>query len=253
MFTTFVGRGHALSQGGLTSICDELSVKAAEVWAVLAVETCGCGYLAERCPPILFERHIFNRLTNGIFDREHPELSNSVPGGYIGGIGEYDRLRAAEELRHNGLAPAAIEEAALKATLWGLAQIMGMNFSQVGFASVQAMVTAMLDSEDAQLNAFARFLQSNKLDGALRSHDWASLARGYNGPDYGKNSYDQRLAGNYARYNVGPLPDLTIRAAQLYLGYLHYKPGVIDGIAGRLTIAALHQFKMTTSYPAPIQ
>ena len=65
-------------------------------------------------------------------------------------------------------------------------------------------------------------LATNHLVDPLRSRDWAAFARGYNGPAYAKNRYDQNLAGAYARYSTGPLPDLSVRAPQLYLGYLDY-------------------------------
>jgi peptidoglycan hydrolase-like protein with peptidoglycan-binding domain len=42
---------------------------------------------------------------------------------------------------------------------------------------------------------------------------------------------------------VGVLPDLTVRAAQLYLTYLGFHPGPIDGVAGEHTLAALAQFQ----------
>lgn len=249
MSDQFIGTAEALSQEGFDRVCDLLSIKAAEAWAVLAVETSGCGYLTQRSPQILFERHKFHAFTRGVFDATCPDLSNPNPGGYAGGVAEYARLNAAIALQHASLTPPAVEIAALEATSWGIGQIMGLNYAQVGYTDVRAMVADVLASEDAQLNAFARFLQSNKLDSALRSHDWVQLARGYNGPDYAKNSYDQRLAGQYARFNIGPLPDLTVRAAQLYLTYLGYKPGGIDGVAGRFTIAALNEFLAAKNLP----
>jgi len=39
------------------------------------------------------------------------------------------------------------------------------------------------------------------------------------------------------------VPDLDIRAAQLYLTYLGFHPGPIDGIAGEHTMDALAQFE----------
>ena len=46
-----------------------------------------------------------------------------------------------------------------------------------------------------------------------------------------------------------PLPDLTARAAQLYLSYLGYRPGAVDGIAGRMTLSALRQFESDQGLP----
>ena len=150
---------------------------AAEIWTVLAVETKGFGYLENRRPAILFERHYFHRLTGGAFDA-FPAISSSTPGGYLGGMREYDRLLQAVSLdRH----------AALSSASWGIGQIMGSNFAQAGFTSVEEMVDAMVQSEDHQLTAMARFVCSTGLHKALGKHDWAAFARGYNGPSYLKN------------------------------------------------------------------
>src|SRR5579859_2008416 len=90
----FAGAGLPMSSDGFTKACDLLSVKAAEIWAVLAVETSGCGYLPDRRPQILFERHIFHRLTNGQYD--DGDISDPSPGGYgPRGAPQYDRLARA--------------------------------------------------------------------------------------------------------------------------------------------------------------
>ena len=48
------------------------------------------------------------------------------------------------------------------------------------------------------------FIRSNNLASALRRHDWKAFARGYNGPDYAKNSYDVRLARSYDKWRRIP-------------------------------------------------
>ena len=92
-------------------------------------------------------------------------------------------------------------------------------------------------------------ISHNRLDRALRTHDWVAFARGYNGPNYAINSYDTRLAAAYQKYNIGPLPDLIIRAAQIYLTYLGYEPGTVDGIMGRFTRSALNEFQSKRGLP----
>jgi peptidoglycan hydrolase-like protein with peptidoglycan-binding domain len=101
----------------------------------------------------------------------------------------------------------------------------------------------MSNSEDGQLMAMASFLVGTKLRASLQSHDWASFARGYNGPNYAINRYDIRLKAEYQKYSNGALPDLDVRAAQLYLTYLGFHPGAIDGVAGEHTLAALADFQ----------
>jgi N-acetylmuramidase/Putative peptidoglycan binding domain len=126
---------------------------------------------------------------------------------------------------------------------------MGMNFRLAGFASAEDMVSAMCDSEDSQLLGFAAFLKSSKLDSALQIHDWTSLARGYNGPNFAANQYDAKLRGEFQKLSTGSLPDITTRAAQLYLNFGGFHPGPVDGVAGSLTQDALRQFQQANGLP----
>jgi hypothetical protein len=57
-----------LSNDGLANVASLLGVFAAEIWTVLALETSGRGCMADRRPQVLFELHIFHRLTNEQFD-----------------------------------------------------------------------------------------------------------------------------------------------------------------------------------------
>jgi hypothetical protein len=217
-----------------------LAVKAPEIWSVLAVETSGCGFLADRRPQILYERHYFHRLTGGRFD--DGDLSDPTAGGYgAGGAHQYDRLARAIALDRT---------AALKSTSWGLGQIMGDNFAAAGFADVETMVAAMVDSEDAQLAGVAAFLKSSMLDVPLPAHDWSSFARGYNGPSFAKNHYDVNLRGEFQKYSFGVMPDLDLRAAQLYLTFGGFDPGPVDGVLGKRTRSALVEFQTQQGLPA---
>jgi N-acetylmuramidase/Putative peptidoglycan binding domain len=235
----FVGKAQALSAEGFASCVQSLSVKAPEIWAVLAVETSGCGFLPDRRPQILFERHVFHRLTGGRFD--DGDISDPTPGGYgSSGKHQYDRLSRAI---------AKDRTAALQSASWGLGQILGENCAIAGFADVETMVAAMSDSEDAQLQAVCAFIKHSKLDVCMQAHDWASFARKYNGPGYAKNQYDVHLRGEYAKYSVGALPNLDVRAAQLYLTFCGYHPGPIDGSSGTMTRAAIAGFQATQGLP----
>jgi N-acetylmuramidase-like protein/putative peptidoglycan binding protein len=233
MALSFQGTGSALSSEGLAQVASSLGVHAPEIWAVLAVETKGCGYLPDRRPEILYERHIFHRLTRGQFD--DGDISDPSPGGYgATGAHQYERLAAA-------IAQDRI--AALQSASWGLGQIMGENFAAAGFQNVEDMVGAMVQSEDAQLAAMGNFLAASKLRASLQAHDWTTFARGYNGPNFAINRYDVRLNGEFQKFSVGALPDLNVRAAQLYLTYLGFHPGPVDGVAGERTLSALAQYQ----------
>ena len=76
--------------------------------------------MPDRRPQILFERHIFHRLTDGKFD--DGQISDPAAGGYgARGAAQYDRL---------ALALAKDADAALQSASWGIGQIMGMNYDK---------------------------------------------------------------------------------------------------------------------------
>jgi hypothetical protein len=112
------------------------------------------------------------------------------------------------------------------------------------------MVAAMVASEDGQLGAMARFVARQKLDRALRDHEWAEFARGYNGVSFAKNHYDEKLRWEYADLIANGLPDLRLRAAQLRLLYRGFEPGPVDGMMGNLTRSALRRFQEQEGLPA---
>lgn len=236
----FKKQGLPMTSAGMNRVCDLLEVGEPEVWAALTVETRGFGFLRDRRPQILFERHIFSRQTGRRFDAEHPDISNRSPGGYLGGGREYDRLERAMALD---------QEAALKSASWGLAKVMGFNHQLAGFGSVQQLVAAMVEGEDAHLEALAGFIMANsRCRLGIRRRDWASFAACYNGPEFRRNDYDNRLAAAYAK-NRRMLPDIGLRAAQVALTYLGIDPGPIDGLRGRKTRGALVDFQQREGLP----
>jgi len=78
------GIAWALSSDGLATIASKLGVFAAEIWTVLSVEASGCGYLPDGRPRILYERHIFHRLTRGMV----AAMSQSE-GGQLAAMGNF--------------------------------------------------------------------------------------------------------------------------------------------------------------------
>lgn len=235
----FGKQGRPMSDRGMRDVCATLGVDAPAIWAVLTVETAGFGFLQDRRPRILFERHVFRRLTGGRFDAGNADISNKAPGGYVGGAAEYSRLARAMSFDR---------KAALQSASWGAGQIMGSNHAAAGFASVDAMVAAMTENEDLQLMAIGRFIQDKQLDAALQQQDWTSFARGYNGKDFKKNDYDTRLAAAHAKCQA-LAPNLALRAAQAALLYLGQDPGPVDGIRGRRTRAELIAFQARVRLP----
>jgi len=243
----FTGPGSPVSSGGFASAIGRIGLagEEASLWSVLAVETRGFGFLPDRRPKILFERHVFHRRTGGRFSGSHPDISNPATGGYSGGAREYDRLKRAMVLDR---------AAALESASWGLGQVMGFNARSIGYAGVDAMVEAFVRSEDAQLDGCARFITANSaLADALKAKAWARVAFFYNGRNYGEQGYDRKLGNFHATYSRGPLPAVAVRAAQARLTYLGFDPGGIDGIFGGGTLRAMQAFQKAKDLPSTEQ
>ncbi len=238
----FSGLAAPLSPTGFAAIQDLLGIDAPTLWAVVSVETRGCGFYPSRKPQILFERHIFHRLTQGVFDATAPALSQPSAGGYSKPSGDqYVRLQAAMVLN---------EDAALQSASWGIGQVMGFNAVAAGFADAKDMVASFTQGEDTQLRASAQFILGSGLQTALQSQDWAAYAEGYNGPSYAINAYDEKLQLAHARYSHGPLPDLHIRAVQMGLMLLgRLDTHGVDGLFGKVTQGAIVRYQKDRSLP----
>jgi len=259
MALEFAGNATPLDDAAIEAAAKKIDCQVAAVRAVIDVESRG-GFLPDKRPKILFERHYFSRLTKRKFDGSHPLISNPKWGGYKGGAAEYDRLGAAIKLDR---------DAALRSASWGAFQIMGDNYKICGFGSAEDFVQAMVSGEPAQLDAFVSFVKKNGLADELIRLDWAGFARGYNGPAYKANKYDAKLFAAYMFHSAGgarsesPLPLLKmgdqgedVKKLQTALGItadgdfgpmtknavvaFQKKKGLYaDGIVGKQTWAAL--------------
>jgi hypothetical protein len=171
-----------------------LGCEPAALRAVMQVECKGSGFDRQGRPIMLFEPHIFYRVLSGEKRRAAIDagLAYAKWGTRPYPRDSYPRLLAAMLID---------EELALRSASWGIGQILGVNSHAAGYASAREMVLAFKQSEVKQLDAVARFIAANKLDGALRRKDWAKFAYGYNGPRYAVNAYDTALASAYAKFS----------------------------------------------------
>jgi hypothetical protein len=146
---------------------------------------------------ILYEPHIFSRLTGAQYDSSHPTISYPRFG-----LRPYPR---SQDDRWAQLAQAFAlnEEAALKSASYGKFQILGLNHNVCGFSTARAFVADMAQSEARQLAAFEAFVRGNNLHIPLRTLDWRAFARGYNGPAYEQTGYHTKMADAYARLKAG--------------------------------------------------
>ncbi|EHU2954070.1 N-acetylmuramidase domain-containing protein [Acinetobacter baumannii] len=170
-----------------------------------AVEGRGVGFLSNGKPKILFERHrmyAYLRLKKGTafadkMAAERPNIVNRKTGGYLGNEAEYVRLEQAKQID---------VDSALMSTSWGQFQVMGENWKQLGYASVQEFVEQQFASESYQLEAFIRFIEwktgtFNKkkvtLIDALRAENWDIVFTLYNGSNYKKLGYQAKFQKEY--------------------------------------------------------
>lgn len=249
----FSGSARPLSSDDIRAAARRLNVGTASIKAVLTVETGGAGgFLSDGSgrPRILFEAHVFSRLTQGKYNGTHPNISSPSWNRnlYIGGAGEYQRI---------GMAVTLNRRAALQSASWGLFQVMGQNFGLAGWPDVEAFVTGMTESEANHLQAFLGFCSATGCADELQRGDWAGFARIYNGPSYAENRYPERLAAAYARAvaeeNGVVLPQdagllrigmsgARVRKLQLALNDRGERL-LTDGIFGRGTELAVERFQ----------
>ncbi|UFS70702.1 N-acetylmuramidase family protein [Geomonas sp. RF6] len=174
-------------------------VSVAIIKAFAEVESGGkSGFGDNRLPVIAFEGHIFRRYTHKKYDYSHPLLSYR----YI--------RKAGPEWQQNNRSHAAAWKtlddamkldlaAALQASSWGMFQVMGFNFAACGYKTVESFVEAMKLGESGQLDAFVGYCKRKTgLIQAMREKSFQTMARLYNGEDYG--NYDVLIAKKYNKY-----------------------------------------------------
>lgn len=176
----------AISVTEMEGFAARLGCTLRQIAAVAAVESHGSGFDATGKPRILYERHIFHRLTGGVFSPA--SFSNTLYGGYS--EPSWDKLTQAA-----GRNP----DAAFSACSWGRFQVMGMHWRKLGYASAYDMAASAITGEAAHFEMLARYIETFGLKRALaalstRAEDCRAFAEGYNGSDYRRNAYDTKLA-----------------------------------------------------------
>ena len=187
----------ALTQQDIADAAKELDVEVAVINTVCEVESSGSGFISEGKPKILFERHWMYRKLKALGKEVdqiagvHPNIVLKRTGGYVGGVGEYDRLKKAKKLDVN---------CAIESTSYGRFQIMGFWWKELGYESPVHYEECMCKNEGEHLKAFVRFVKHDpKLHKALQNKHWGHVARIYNGPNH--RGYDLKLKTAYLKYS----------------------------------------------------
>lgn len=168
------------------AIAARLGVTILQLQAVARAESRGAGFDGQGRPKILYERHIFHRLTDGKYSPSAFSLAKW--GGYS--ESSWDKLNAAV---------SKDPDAGFSSCSWGAFQVMGMHWSKLGYASPYALAHSTATSEKAQYDLLVGFIEMNKLQDEMRAispnpEDCRPFARGYNGPDYARNKYHEVIA-----------------------------------------------------------
>ena len=116
----------------------ELRCDVAAIHAVDSVESNGHGFAPDGRPIILFEPHVFSRLTQHRFDSTHGGVSYPKWGEK-----PYPKDQKArwDQMSYAGRLDRS---AAYQAASWGRFQIMGFNHAACGFETVDTFVAAMM-------------------------------------------------------------------------------------------------------------
>lgn len=185
--------------GEIAKVADELNVERAALLAVAEVESGGRVFATvggENLPLIRFEGHYFDRrLAGGKRNRARAEGLAAPKAGAVA-----NPPTQAARWAMLDRATAIDRRAALESVSWGIGQVMGAHWDWLGYASVDALVGEARSGAAGQARLMARFIDRAGLRPALRTHDWAAFARGYNGPGYKANGYHVKMAEAYRRF-----------------------------------------------------
>ncbi len=190
----FVGEGTRITEKQIFDAARRIGVEPELLLAFTKVESPKGPYLPDGRPTILFEAHVFSRNTKPAhkYDDSHPTISSRTWNAALygkGGTNQYTRLMKAMALD---------PRAALMACSWGSWQVLGENYEQLGFKTVQDLVLFCVQSEVNQFEVFLRFVKTKKgLLAALQSRDYDEIAYLYNGSGYRKNKYDEKIEAEY--------------------------------------------------------
>lgn len=147
----------------------KLGVDEAFLRAIAEKEGGGNGFYITGKPVVRMENHILDRYyasKGKTFNAAAKYGSNKV------GAAEYDRFMKAYEDN---------PEAAIYSTSFGAFQIMGFNALPLGYPSYSDFYRKMSGSANDQFDAMIRFIQKNNLIQYIKSRDYSSFAKKYNG------------------------------------------------------------------------
>jgi hypothetical protein len=181
-------------------IAKELGVEEAALLAIAEVESSGKAVDWNNWPLIRWEGHYFHRFLKAMPDKAKLNaavaagLANPSTGGVKNPKLQKDRYALLDK------ACAIDADSALMSCSWGLGQVMGSNWTDLGYKSVQALVDRCKESVAGQVEVMARFIKTNGLVKALQNHDWEKFTKRYNGASGITAGYHTKIGKAYKKY-----------------------------------------------------
>lgn len=159
--------------------------------AVARVESQGSGFMPTGEPKILFEPHVFWRslIKAGLNPNKFVKGNEDIlyakwrTGNYGKITDQHTKLQRAVAINR---------AAALMACSWGAFQVLGENYKDLGYPTIQAFVNEAY-TEEGQCRLFVRFVKANHLTDELENEMFTDFARAYNGIGFEKNKYDVKM------------------------------------------------------------
>lgn len=184
------------ARSAIEKIAKDMGIEPAALLAVAQVESGGNALMEGLCP-IRWEGHYFWRLTSG--QTRETAVAAGIADPKAGVVRNPKSMKA----RHDLLSQARQidDEAALQSCSWGLGQVMGAHWKALGYESARDLADRAMSGIDGQVELMTRFIKHKGLTNDLNSHNWASFAKVYNGPNYGANQYDTKLAAAYDEFS----------------------------------------------------
>ncbi len=183
----------------IEAVALEYDLDAAALLAVAEVESGGkaFAFVAGRKEPLIrFEGHYFDRLISHS-KRQKARRSGLAASG--AGVVKNPRSQPERWVLFDKAAQLD-RKAAIQSVSWGIGQVMGSHWKNLGYTSPDDLMREARQSVRGQVRLMVRFIQHTGLTAHLQAQDWTGFARRYNGPGYRKNNYDLRMAAAYARH-----------------------------------------------------
>lgn len=176
----------------------ELKAPPENIRAVAEIESQGDGFLPTGEVKILFEPHVFWRCLakKGITPKNHLKGNEDIlyptwqQGRYGKVSAQHGRLQRAVKIDR---------DCALMACSYGKFQVLGENYKDLGYKTIQEFVNAASTNE-GQVELFVRFLKAKHLIDELQRGDFKTFALLYNGKYAEKNNYPAKMTNLATEY-----------------------------------------------------